>query len=138
MSEQPAQQTAADDPLNRLSMTVLMTPDMSNSSGNVHGGLLLELLDQVACTCASRYARACAVTLSVDTPTATPRWSRSAPTGARCRCHRWCRSPTSSAAAAQLRRELRRDIERRDPGPPLSARPPVPRAARRRPAAAAR
>jgi acyl-CoA hydrolase len=50
----------------RLSMTILMTPDMSNFSGNVHGGLLLKLLDQVAYTCASRYARAYAVTLSVD------------------------------------------------------------------------
>jgi acyl-CoA hydrolase len=29
-------------------------PDMSNFSGNVHGGLLLTLLDQVAYTCASR------------------------------------------------------------------------------------
>ena len=57
---------APDEPLNRLSMTVLMTPDMSNFSGNVHGGLLLKLLDQVAYTCASRYARAYAVTLSVD------------------------------------------------------------------------
>jgi acyl-CoA hydrolase len=55
-----------EDSLHRLSMTVLMTPDMSNFSGNVHGGLLLKLLDQVAYTCASRYARAYAVTLSVD------------------------------------------------------------------------
>jgi acyl-CoA hydrolase len=47
-------------------MTVLMTPDMSNFSGNVHGGLLLKYLDQVAYTCASRYAGAYAVTLSVD------------------------------------------------------------------------
>src|SRR3954447_26118433 len=67
MSEQPAQhEPAADEPLYRLSMTVLMTPDMSNFSGNVHGGQLLKLLDQVAYTCASRYARAYAVTLSVD------------------------------------------------------------------------
>ena len=49
-----------------LSMTVLMTPDMSNFSGNVHGGLLLTYLDQVAYTCATRYARNYAVTLSVD------------------------------------------------------------------------
>ncbi|WP_092806958.1 acyl-CoA thioesterase [Klenkia marina] len=47
-------------------MTVLMTPDMSNFSGNVHGGQLLKLLDQVAYTCASRYSRTYAVTLSVD------------------------------------------------------------------------
>ena len=49
-----------------LSMTVLMTPDMANFSGNVHGGSLLKILDHVAYTCASRYARTYAVTLSVD------------------------------------------------------------------------
>ncbi|MFD5128880.1 acyl-CoA thioesterase [Streptomyces olindensis] len=49
-----------------LSMTVLMTPDMANFSGNVHGGSLLKLLDQVAYTCASRYAHTYVVTLSVD------------------------------------------------------------------------
>ena len=49
-----------------LSMTVLMTPDMTNFRGNVHGGILLKLLDQVAYTCASRYAGTYAVTLSVD------------------------------------------------------------------------
>jgi acyl-CoA hydrolase len=66
VSEQPGHQVDPDEPLYRLSMTVLMTPDMSNFSGNVHGGQLLKLLDQVAYTCASRYARAYAVTLSVD------------------------------------------------------------------------
>ena len=54
------------DGLHRLSMTILMTPDMSNFAGNVHGGLLLKYLDQVAYTCATRYARNYAVTLSVD------------------------------------------------------------------------
>ena len=49
-----------------LSMTVLMTPDMANFSGNVHGGSLLKLLDQVAYSCASRYAGTYVVTLSVD------------------------------------------------------------------------
>lgn len=49
-----------------LSMTVLMTPDMANFSGNVHGGTILKLLDQVAYACASRYAGAYVVTLSVD------------------------------------------------------------------------
>jgi len=29
-------------------MTVLMTPDLANFSGNVHGGTILKLLDQVA------------------------------------------------------------------------------------------
>ena len=47
-------------------MTVLMTPDMANFAGKVHGGTLLKFLDQVAYSCASRYAGAYAVTLSVD------------------------------------------------------------------------
>lgn len=50
----------------QLSMTVLMTPDMANFSGNVHGGQLLKLLDEVAYACASRYAGTYVVTLSVD------------------------------------------------------------------------
>lgn len=47
-------------------MTVLMTPDMANFSGNVHGGKLLDLLDQVAYACASRYCGHYVVTVSVD------------------------------------------------------------------------
>jgi acyl-CoA hydrolase len=47
-------------------MTVLMTPDTANFAGNVHGGTLLRLLDQVAYACASRYAGRYVVTLSVD------------------------------------------------------------------------
>ena len=50
----------------QLRMTVLMTPDMANFSGNVHGGTILKLLDQVAYACASRYAGSYVVTLSVD------------------------------------------------------------------------
>jgi uncharacterized protein (TIGR00369 family) len=49
-----------------LTMSVLMTPDTANFSGNVHGGVLLKLLDQVAYACASRYAGCYAVTVSVD------------------------------------------------------------------------
>ncbi|MBA1241514.1 MULTISPECIES: acyl-CoA thioesterase [Pseudomonas] len=49
-----------------LTMTVLMTPDMANFSGNVHGGTLLKYLDEVAYACASRYAGRYVVTLSVD------------------------------------------------------------------------
>jgi acyl-CoA hydrolase len=50
----------------RLSMTVLMTPDLVNFSGKVHGGAVLRLLDQVAYACASRYSGLYVVTLSVD------------------------------------------------------------------------
>lgn len=55
-----------DLPSHQLSMTVLMTPDTANFSGNVHGGTLLKLLDQAAYACASRYAGRYVVTLSVD------------------------------------------------------------------------
>jgi acyl-CoA hydrolase len=53
-------------PPHQLSMTVLMTPDTANFAGNVHGGTILKLLDQVAYACASRYAGRYVVTLSVD------------------------------------------------------------------------
>ncbi len=53
-------------PQHQLAMTVLMTPDMANFSGNVHGGTILKLLDQVAYACAARYASEYVVTLSVD------------------------------------------------------------------------
>lgn len=55
-----------DTPRHQLTMTVLMTPDTANFAGNVHGGTLLKLLDQVAYACASRYAGRYVVTLSVD------------------------------------------------------------------------
>ncbi|QKX18269.1 acyl-CoA thioesterase [Microbulbifer sp. YPW1] len=50
----------------QLSMSVLMTPDMANFTGKVHGGELLSYLDKVAYACASRYAGRYVVTLSVD------------------------------------------------------------------------
>ncbi|MDO9149718.1 MAG: acyl-CoA thioesterase [Hydrogenophaga sp.] len=53
-------------PAHQLRMSVLMTPDTANFSGNVHGGTILKLLDQVAYACASRYAGTYVVTLSVD------------------------------------------------------------------------
>jgi acyl-CoA hydrolase len=55
-----------DSQKHQLSMTVLMTPDMANFAGNVHGGTILKLLDQVAYACAARYAGRYVVTLSVD------------------------------------------------------------------------
>ncbi|MDN3397116.1 acyl-CoA thioesterase [Psychrobacter sp. APC 3426] len=59
--------TAKKAPLNHeLYMSVLMTPDMANFIGNVHGGDLLKMLDQVAYACASRYSGNYVVTLSVD------------------------------------------------------------------------
>lgn len=50
-----------------LSMTMLMTPEKVNFSGdNVHGGEILKMLDHVAYACAARYSGSYVVTLSVD------------------------------------------------------------------------
>ncbi|WP_066565456.1 acyl-CoA thioesterase [Snodgrassella sp. CFCC 13594] len=58
--------TYTDTAQHELSMSVLMTPNFANFNGNVHGGDLLRLLDQVAYACASRYSGEYVVTLSVD------------------------------------------------------------------------
>jgi acyl-CoA hydrolase len=49
-----------------LTMSVLMTPDMANFSGHVHGGALLKLLDQVAYSCAVKYCKQYVVTAALD------------------------------------------------------------------------
>ncbi|MDA3966674.1 MULTISPECIES: acyl-CoA thioesterase [Helicobacter] len=49
-----------------LTMSMLMTPEVANFRGRVHGGDLLKILDQVAYSCASRYCGKYVVTLSVD------------------------------------------------------------------------
>ena len=49
-----------------LTMTDIMTPDMSNFGGNVHGGAIMKLIDRVAYACACRYSGNYCVTLSVD------------------------------------------------------------------------
>lgn len=49
-----------------LYMTELMTPEMANFAGNVHGGHLLKLLDRVAYACAARYCGHYVVTASLD------------------------------------------------------------------------
>jgi acyl-CoA hydrolase len=49
-----------------LHMSVLVTPNMANFSGHMHGGELLNFLDKVAYACALRYTGRYVVTLSVD------------------------------------------------------------------------
>lgn len=65
MTDQPSVPAPAQ-PRKSLTMTVLMTPDMTNFSGNVHGGSLLKLLDQVAYACAAQYCQSYVVTASLD------------------------------------------------------------------------
>jgi len=118
----------------RLEMTVLMTPDMANYSGNA----LLNHLDRVAFSQASRYSGRYTVTLSVDQVTfkepihvgddvsserescrpnfdgdrhsrlAISRWWPS-----RLRCQTYTIETTTDARrsrAAELRRKIRREI----------------------------
>lgn len=66
-SKQKASHTGSVDARPRsLEMTVLVTPNMANFGGKMHGGDVLKILDQVAYTCATRYCGQYAVTLSVD------------------------------------------------------------------------
>jgi uncharacterized protein (TIGR00369 family) len=44
----------------------LMTPDLANHFGNVHGGQVMHLVDNIAYVCAARYCGGVAVTAAVD------------------------------------------------------------------------
>lgn len=55
-----------DDRPRSLTMTTLMTPDLVNFGGKVHGGALLKLLDEVAYSCAARFSGSYVVTLLLD------------------------------------------------------------------------
>ncbi len=59
----PSGKTVADS---QLVTTTLMTPEFANFAGNVHGGHVLRLVDQIAYACAARYAEEYCVTRSVD------------------------------------------------------------------------
>jgi acyl-CoA hydrolase len=47
-------------------LNALVTPEMANFNGNMHGGELLKILDKAAYICASKYSGHYCVTLSVD------------------------------------------------------------------------
>lgn len=49
-----------------ITVSEVMTPDKANFAGNVHGGAIMKICDQVAYACAARYASSYVVTLSVD------------------------------------------------------------------------
>lgn len=50
----------------RVLITQLMLPSHSNFSGKIHGGYILNLMDQIAFTCASKHSRNYCVTASVN------------------------------------------------------------------------
>ncbi len=49
-----------------MEISQLMRPQHGNFAGNVHGGVLLGLMDEAAYLCASRYAESYCVTVAVD------------------------------------------------------------------------
>lgn len=55
-----------DDDRRSITLAEVMTPDMANFSGFVHGGHLMSLLDKAAYACAARYSGHYVVTLSAD------------------------------------------------------------------------
>ncbi|MEO8934731.1 MAG: acyl-CoA thioesterase [Xanthomarina sp.] len=59
-----AYKTAA---ISRISISELMKPSHSNFNGKIHGGYILNLMDQIAFACASKHSEAYCVTASVDT-----------------------------------------------------------------------
>jgi uncharacterized protein (TIGR00369 family) len=51
----------------RVSISQLMQPSHSNFGGKIHGGYILNLMDQIAFACASKHSETYCVTASVDT-----------------------------------------------------------------------
>ena len=50
----------------QLAMTQLMLPANANFAGNIHGGYILNLMDQIAFACASKHSGEYCVTASVN------------------------------------------------------------------------
>ncbi len=50
----------------RVELTQLMRPQHANFRGNVHGGTLLALMDEVAYACATKFSSAYCVTVAAD------------------------------------------------------------------------
>ena len=47
-------------------MTELMTPEMANFSGKVHGGTIMSFIDKVAYVCSTKYAGTGCITAAID------------------------------------------------------------------------
>ena len=50
----------------QITISELMLPSHSNFSGKIHGGYILNLMDQIAFACASKHSRNYCVTASVN------------------------------------------------------------------------
>ena len=50
----------------QITLSQFMQPEHANNLGNVHGGVIMKLIDEAAGLCATRHARCPAVTVAVD------------------------------------------------------------------------
>src|SRR6185369_4278731 len=55
--------------LSRVTLHHLMTPEHANALGNVHGGVIMRLVDECGAICAMRHARRPCVTIAIDSMT---------------------------------------------------------------------
>ncbi len=53
----------------RVALHHLMTPEHANALGNVHGGVIMRLVDECGAICAMRHARRACVTIAIDSMT---------------------------------------------------------------------
>jgi len=53
----------------QLVLHQLMLPEHANAHGNVHGGVILRMVDEAGAICAMRHARRPCVTISIDSMT---------------------------------------------------------------------
>jgi uncharacterized protein (TIGR00369 family) len=65
MSEKPAKSSAAT----RVVLHHLMLPEHANALGNVHGGVIMKMVDEAGAICAMRHAQRPAVTVAIDSMT---------------------------------------------------------------------
>ncbi len=52
-----------------MTLSMMMNPEHANPQGNVHGGVIMKLVDEAAGIAAMRHARAPAVTVAIDSMT---------------------------------------------------------------------
>lgn len=67
MAKNPTEPKAAAE--SRLVLHQLMLPEHANAHGNVHGGVILRMVDEAGAICAMRHARRPCVTISIDSMT---------------------------------------------------------------------
>jgi acyl-CoA hydrolase len=53
----------------RVTLHQLMLPEHGNALGNVHGGVIMRMVDETGAICAMRHARAPCVTIAIDSMT---------------------------------------------------------------------